>query len=178
MRVLRFLLIKEFKQIFRNKALLPLMFVAPTLQLLVLPLAADFEIKNINIAIVDHDLSDFSRQLTKDITSSGYFQLVSHGQDYEKAYEGMEENVVDLVLEIPNGIENNWVRNKEASLLIAINAINGQDKQRPDVSDQCVNVPSWEQIKIHGEIKHWNRIDAHHVLVEMYRIFNILCHNS
>ena len=65
--------------------------------------------------------------------------------------------------------------------LVAINAINaainGQDKQRPDVSDQCVYVPSWEQIKIHGDVKHWSRIDAHHVLVEMYRIFNILCHN-
>ena len=63
MRVLKYLLIKEFKQIFRNKALLPVIFVMPVIQLLIMPLAADYEIKNINISIVDHDRSPYSRAL-------------------------------------------------------------------------------------------------------------------
>jgi ABC-2 type transport system permease protein len=63
MRTLKFLLQKEFKQIFRNKALLPLIFVVPIVQLLILPLAADYEVKNINISIVDHDHSTYSQQL-------------------------------------------------------------------------------------------------------------------
>ena len=49
MRTLKFLLQKEFKQIFRNRAILPLIFVVPVVQLLILPLAADYEVKNINI---------------------------------------------------------------------------------------------------------------------------------
>ena len=59
MRTIRFLLQKEFKQIFRNKALLPLLFVLPIVQLIILPLAADYEIKNISVAIVDHDHSTY-----------------------------------------------------------------------------------------------------------------------
>ena len=37
-----------------NKALLPMIFAAPIIQLMIMPLAADYEIKNINIAIVGH----------------------------------------------------------------------------------------------------------------------------
>ncbi|MFT6480218.1 MAG: ABC-2 type transport system permease protein, partial [Spirosomataceae bacterium] len=48
MRTLYFLLQKEFKQIFRNRALLPMILVLPLFQLLILPLAADYEVKNIS----------------------------------------------------------------------------------------------------------------------------------
>ena len=86
MRTLRFLLKKEFKQIFRNKALLPIIFVMPVIQLLILPLAADYEIKRINISIVDHDQSSVSRSLVDKVLASGYFQLTSFGNDYQEAY--------------------------------------------------------------------------------------------
>ncbi|MEQ9412657.1 MAG: ABC transporter permease, partial [Cyclobacteriaceae bacterium] len=61
MRVLRILLEKEFRQIFRNPAILRLIFIMPVIQLLVLPLAADYEVKDINIAVVDQDRSSYSR---------------------------------------------------------------------------------------------------------------------
>ena len=61
MRTLKFLLRKEFKQIFRNRALLPMIFITPIIQLLVMPLAADYEVKNINISIVDNDHSTYSQ---------------------------------------------------------------------------------------------------------------------
>ena len=40
-----------------------MILVAPAVQLMILPLAADYEIKNINIAVVDHDHSTYSRRL-------------------------------------------------------------------------------------------------------------------
>ena len=75
MRTLRFLLQKEFKQIFRDPSILRLIFIMPVIQLLVLPWAADYEIKNIKLAVVDHDHSSYSRQLLSKISSTGYFQL-------------------------------------------------------------------------------------------------------
>ena len=62
MRTLRFLLQKEFRQIFRDKSILRVIFMMPTVQLLVLPWAADYEVKNINLAIVDHDHSDYTQK--------------------------------------------------------------------------------------------------------------------
>lgn len=125
MRTLKFLLQKEFKQIFRNKALLPMILVAPILQLLTMPLAADYEVKNINISIVDHDHSTYSQQLISKITASGYFQLVDYGNSYQSAFNQIEKDKSDLILEIPQGFEKNLVRENKEKLFIAVNAING-----------------------------------------------------
>jgi len=125
MRTLKFLLQKEFKQIFRNKALLPMILVAPIMQLLIMPLAADYEVKNINISIVDHDHTTYSQQLISKITASGYFQLVDYGNSYQSAFNQIEKDKSDLILEIPQGFEKNLVRESNEKLFIAVNAING-----------------------------------------------------
>ena len=57
MRTIKFLLQKEFRQIFRNKAIVAMILVMPVVQLLILPLAANYEVKNINLAVVDNDHS-------------------------------------------------------------------------------------------------------------------------
>ncbi len=125
MSTLIFLLQKEFRQIFRNKALLPMIFVMPVVQLIIMPLAADYEVKNINIAIVDHDHSAYSQRLVNKISSSGYFRLSDYGESYNVAFEGIERDESDLILEIPRGFEANLYREKMEKVFIAVNAING-----------------------------------------------------
>lgn len=125
MRILKFILIKEFKQIFRNKAILPIIFVMPILQLLLLPMAAEFEIKNINIAVVDNDHSTLTQQLISKITASGYFKLVGFSNSYDEAFAQIEQDKADLILEIPAQFEKKLIRENEQNLFIAVNATNG-----------------------------------------------------
>ncbi|MBS3915533.1 MAG: ABC transporter permease [Bacteroidetes bacterium] len=125
MRTILFLLRKEFKQIFRNKSILPLIFVMPVVQLLILPLAADYEIKNINLVVVDHDHSTLSRRMINDITGSGYFRLVEDVESYKAGLEFIESDRADLVLEIPAGMERNLMRENMQKIFVAVNAING-----------------------------------------------------
>ena len=75
MRTLGFLLQKEFRQIFRDPSILRLIFVMPLIQLLVLPWAADYEVRNLNLAVVDRDHSTYARELVRKVTSSAYFRL-------------------------------------------------------------------------------------------------------
>ncbi|MEO7293024.1 MAG: ABC transporter permease [Ginsengibacter sp.] len=125
MRTIKFLLQKEFKQIFRNRSLLPMIFVAPIIQLLILPLAADYEVKNISISVVDHDHSSYSQKLISKIGSSGYFKLADYSLSFNDAFKQIENDRSDLILEIPQGFEKNLVRENEQKLFIAVNAING-----------------------------------------------------
>lgn len=125
MRTLRFILEKEFRQIFRNPAILRIMFLMPAIQLIVLPMAADYEVKNVNVAIVDQDHSTYSRQLIRMIDGSPYFRLNSMSNSFRHALEAVEEDQADLVLQIPDGFERDLVRNNEAKLYMAVNAING-----------------------------------------------------
>ena len=125
MRTIKLLLQKEFRQIFRNKPLLVMLFAAPIMQLLILPLAADFEIKNINITIVDHDRSGLSQKLKSTIIASGYFKLIDHSANFDEAFKYIENDQTDLILEIPAKFEENLAREDQQTLFIAVNAING-----------------------------------------------------
>jgi len=125
MRILRFLLQKEFRQIFRNRALLPMIFVLPIVQLLIMPLAANFEVKNINIAVVDHDHSALSQRMIHKITAAGYFKLAAVGDSYQEAFHLIEKDQADIILEIPPDFERDLVRENHQQLFVAVNAING-----------------------------------------------------
>lgn len=125
MRTLKFLLRKEFKQIFRNKTLLPLIFVLPLIQLLIIPLTADYEVKNINISIVDNDHSTYSQELTSKILATGYFKLAGYNNSFNESFKDIESDKADLILEIPANFEQNLSRNGFEKLFIAVNAING-----------------------------------------------------
>lgn len=125
MRTLRFILQKEFRQIFRDKTILRMIFIMPLMQLLVLPWAADYEIRNINLAVVDHDHTTYSADLIHKIGASGYFRLVHYDNSYKGALQHVEKNNADLILEIPPAFERTIVRENEAGLFLAVNAING-----------------------------------------------------
>lgn len=125
MRTVRFLLQKEFRQIFRNKAIIAMICVMPVVQLAVLPWAADYEVKNVNLAVVDHDHSTFSQQLIQTVTASGYFRLTGYNDSYHEAMRLVESDQADLILEIPSGFERNLVRENQQKLFVAVNAING-----------------------------------------------------
>jgi ABC-2 type transport system permease protein len=125
MRTLRFLLQKEFRQIFRDPGILRVILIMPIIQLLILPWAADYEIKNIKLAVVDLDHSEYSRQLINKITSSGYFILTDYSSSYERSLEKIEKDKADLTLQIPANFEKDLVKSDEATLFMALNAING-----------------------------------------------------
>jgi ABC-2 type transport system permease protein len=124
-RTLFFLLQKEFRQIFRDPSILRIIFVMPMIQLLILPWAADYEVKDIQLAVVDHDHSDYSRQLISKITASGYFILQDYTASYQTALHEIEKDKADLILEIPASFEKQLVKEDEATLFMAVNAING-----------------------------------------------------
>ncbi|HRG25232.1 MAG TPA: ABC transporter permease [Chitinophagaceae bacterium] len=125
MRVMRFLLQKEFRQIFRDPSILRLIFIMPVIQLVFLPFAADYEIRNIKLALVDHDHSDYSRSLINKVTASGYFILTDYAVSYPAALAAIETDKADIILEIPASFERDLVKKNEAELSMSVNAING-----------------------------------------------------
>ena len=123
--MLRFLLEKEFKQIRRDKFLPRIIFIIPVLQLIILPFAANFEMRNINLSIVNQDHSVLSTQLEEKILSSGYFCLTNRAENYEKSLPSIEENQADVILEIPPHFAQNLQKEGNANIHIAANAVNG-----------------------------------------------------
>tara|TARA_R110002072_G_scaffold59514_3_gene151607 strand:- start:39680 stop:40801 length:1122 start_codon:yes stop_codon:yes gene_type:complete len=125
MRIIGFILVKEFKQIFRNKAMLLIIFVLPLIQLLILSNAASYEVKNIKFAVVDGDHSSYSRELLSKFQASSQFDFIAVFPSEKIATEAMQNGQVDVVLYIPLHFERSLQKDKTATVLTTINAING-----------------------------------------------------
>lgn len=123
--MLRFLIEKEFKQLFRNSFLPKLIFIFPCMIMILMPWAANLEIKNINLDIVDNDHSALSRRLVDKIGASTYFRTAALPATYGEALLSVEAGSADVILEIPRDFEKDWVNGKAPRLLLAANAVNG-----------------------------------------------------
>lgn len=125
MRTIKFLLQKEFLQIFRNKGMLPIIFLMPVVQLVVLSFAATYELREVNFHLVDFDQTSASQQLVNKFQASGYFNLQDRSFDVDKGIEEMRANKVRLVMVIPRHFERNLKSGQPTSVQLNIDAVDG-----------------------------------------------------
>ena len=123
--MIKYLIEKEFKQMLRNAFLPRLIFIFPCMIMILMPWAANMEITNINLHIIDHDHSTISRRLVDKITASTYFRMTGLPDSYQSGLEAIEEGAADIVLEIPSNFEKEWMNGNSVRLLVASNAVNG-----------------------------------------------------
>lgn len=122
--MLKYLLEKEFRLIRRNPFMPRVIVGFPVMMMLLMPLAANFEVKNINLAVVDSDRSPRSAELVQKALSSGYFTLALDTSSYGEAREAIERGDADAVLEIPPRFERDLISGKKASVMISANGVN------------------------------------------------------
>jgi len=125
MKTILFIIQKEFRQIFRDKGMLPIIFILPLIQLLILSNAASFEVQNIKFSYIDHDHSAASRELISKFQASKSFRITNQFDTKEEANHEMQKGSVDIILEIPTQFERNLITDKTTALSISINAIDG-----------------------------------------------------
>lgn len=125
MKIIAYIVQKEFKQIFRNKGMLPIIFIMPLIQLIILSNVATFEIKNIKFSYIDFDKSSMSRELISKFQASKYFNITNNFQSAKDANYAMLNGKVDVILEIPSFFEHDLSKDNKANLSVRINAIDG-----------------------------------------------------
>lgn len=123
--MLKFLVEKEFKLIFRNSFLPKLIFAMPLVMMLVMPWAANQEIRNIKLSFVDNDHSTSSRRMAQKVTASGYFALTDVSSTNNEALASVESGFADIILEVEEGFERNFANNGVGRVMISANSVNG-----------------------------------------------------
>ena len=168
MKTLKFLIEKEFKQMFRNPLIPRLIVLFPTMVLLVFPWTVSFEIKNIKIDVVDHSKSIYSKRLTDKIAASHYFILNDTPPDYRTAMMNMEYGETDMILEIPSSFDVDLVKNRASGVGMAVNSVNGtQGLLGSNYIMQIVNDFSSE---LRGELMHTLPAQSRASIMRMPRI--------
>ncbi|MCK5171591.1 MAG: ABC transporter permease [Bacteroidales bacterium] len=125
MRKIKFILQKEFTQIFRNKTMLPMIFGMPILQLVILVHAATLEMKSIDMYVVDKDLSSLSHKLITKFDFSPFYNITGVSFSIDDANEAIEKNQADFIIHIPYGFERDLIRENSTKVQLLIDGING-----------------------------------------------------
>lgn len=115
---------KEFLQVIRNPLLLSILVIAPMVEFMIFPFCADYEIKVLDIAFIDNDRSQVSKEIINSFSASDIF--VTHGllQNKSQAEEVMRHDKIDLLVEIPSNFESSLYNNQSTQIAITANAIN------------------------------------------------------
>lgn len=125
MRTIFIILRKEFRQIFRNRGNIPVLFIMPFLQLLILSHAADFEIRHLKVHVMDFDQTSTSRELISRISASLNFDIVNYSHSDEMANEDIIHDNAALIFRIPQHFEKDLLMRDNAKVQLLINAIDG-----------------------------------------------------
>jgi ABC-2 type transport system permease protein len=105
--------------------MLPIIFVIPLIQLLVLAYAVTFEIKSINLVIVNQDHTVISRELISKFRAPAFYHIVSYSDTYNQAAEFLKTGKANQILVIPAGFEKDITNEHKASVQLVSNAIDG-----------------------------------------------------
>ena len=125
MRTLRFLLRKEYLQIFRDHIMVAQLLLLPCIQLALLANAATFEIRSARLVVVDEDRSATSRGLVDRMRAAGRFELVGSTSSAARADEAMMRRQAGVILRIPRDFERDLVRTRTAPVQLVLNAEDG-----------------------------------------------------
>ncbi|MDP2884995.1 MAG: ABC transporter permease [Ignavibacteria bacterium] len=119
------LLKKEFGQLFKDRRLLPIIFVAPVLQLTLLGFAASLDVKNISMVVCDLDKSAESRSMIQKFTNSGYFTLEYATEEYSTIQQYIDNNKVTMALVIPHRFGDKVLRREPAKIQVILDGSEG-----------------------------------------------------
>lgn len=125
MRTILYIIRKELKQIARDKFMGKAIIVMPILQMIILVYAATFEIKNINLLIVDRDGSSSSIELANKFIGSEFFTVEVAPLSDNDLKGNLDRGKADIALIIPSNFENRLNNSEQPNVQILIDAVNG-----------------------------------------------------
>lgn len=111
---------KEWIQIRRDKRSFIMALVIPVFLLFIFAYGLSLDIKNISLAVVDHDLSPLSRDFLSHFRGNTYL-IIKHFLFSEKeAEKKLIQGDVKLVLVIPQGFQQHILNGKSVSLQLLV----------------------------------------------------------
>lgn len=125
MKTVLYIIQKEFLQIFRDKMMLPIILVIPIVQLLILAHAATFEIKFVNMGVMDMDQSKASRALIEKFNASTFYTIKSHSFSLDDLADQMQSSKVGQILYIPADFNKQLDNKENVKVQLITDAVDG-----------------------------------------------------
>ncbi len=118
------LILKEFRQILRDKRLAMSLILPPTLQLLLFGFALNATVNNLKLGVVDDSRTPESRELVATMTESKSFQSAGNYLDVDEMGKKIADGSLDAGLVIPYDYARDLQRGDPVAVQVILNAMN------------------------------------------------------
>lgn len=100
-QILKALLRKEITLMRRNPIIPKIILVMPLMVMLFIPLVANLDVKNVNVAVIDNDHSLLSRRIIADADAADAITVAAICNSHSEAMDAIENGYADVLLTIP-----------------------------------------------------------------------------
>src|SRR5271169_4211940 len=119
-RRLRPIIIKEFRQIRRDKRVLAILTLVPALLLLLNGYALNWDVQHIKMAVYDEEKSSTSREFVNSYINSGYFDYVEMLSSSSEATDLLDDGKVKCALIIPHDFSQQLFSNQPVNIQVLV----------------------------------------------------------
>lgn len=107
---------KEFLHLSRDHRMRPIIFILPVVQLVILGLAANLDVEDVPVVVVDHDHSPVSREVATRLDASPAFELVEVTDDEAYAEQAIDLGRAELVVVVPPHTQRGLARGERVQI--------------------------------------------------------------
>ncbi|MBE0446806.1 MAG: ABC transporter permease [Actinobacteria bacterium] len=111
---------KEIIQLLRDRRLLPLLFIAPLIQLILFGYVVQTEVKHIGVVLVDSDRTAESRIIAEKFTNAGYFEIVRRVNSESEVPELIRADKATLGVILPKGYQSDIKSGRVAEVMLVL----------------------------------------------------------
>ncbi|MFB9240788.1 ABC transporter permease [Massilia antarctica] len=115
-------LLKELRQVGRDRLTFGMMVGIPIMQLILFGFAINGDVRHLPLAVADLDHSVFSRRLVAALETSQYFRIVRHVDGVPEGDALLARGEVQFVLVVPGDFSRRLVRGERPAILLAADA--------------------------------------------------------
>jgi ABC-2 type transport system permease protein len=123
-RRIRPIVIKEFRQIWRDPRSLIVLLMFPGLLVLFIGYALNFDVKHIPFAVFDQDKTAQSRELIRGFSNTEYFDFKYSVESYREIDVLLDEGKANLAIVIPTSFSKNLISNRDVTVQILVDGAN------------------------------------------------------
>lgn len=117
---IRELVRKEFIQLFRDERNRRILFIAPLVQLLIFGYVVNFDIRTVNVALLDLSQTRESRMIGDTFRAGGTFRFTHHARDARELEELLMDGQVDLGLRIGPDLSEKIRRGETSEIQVLV----------------------------------------------------------
>jgi ABC-2 type transport system permease protein len=125
MQQIYYIIRKEFKQIFRTREMIAIIFIAPLLQMLVLGFAITNEVKHVKLVIADRDNSFVSREIIKGFQNTDRFDFIGYLNSDQGLKDAIHNWEAQMAIVIPVGFGRDLQRNLHPEIQLIVDGVDG-----------------------------------------------------